>query len=86
MYGDKTLSIVMPIVICYLIYYIIWTSITKRQNADDRGDRSKSRSVPAKSRRPIERQTHRRLVTCRRSRWPRRADPIAIPPPPLHVA
>ncbi len=33
MYGDKTLSIVMPIAFCYFVYYIIWTSITKRQNA-----------------------------------------------------
>ncbi len=33
MYGDKTLSIVMPIAFCYFVYYIIWTSITKRQTA-----------------------------------------------------
>jgi serine/threonine protein kinase len=31
MYGDKALGLVMPILMCYFIYYIIWTNINKRQ-------------------------------------------------------
>jgi serine/threonine protein kinase len=33
MYGDKVTPILMPILFCYFIYYIIWTSINKRRPA-----------------------------------------------------
>ncbi|HEX3599742.1 MAG TPA: serine/threonine-protein kinase, partial [Lacipirellulaceae bacterium] len=33
MFGEKALSFVMPILICYFIYYVIWTSIMKRQTS-----------------------------------------------------
>ncbi len=29
MYGDKVVSIAMPIFFCYIVYYVIWNSMTK---------------------------------------------------------
>ena len=33
MYADKAIALAMPLMMCYLVYYIIWVSMSKRTNA-----------------------------------------------------
>jgi serine/threonine protein kinase len=38
MYADRAMALAMPLFICYIVYYIIWTNINKRDAAKNRRD------------------------------------------------